>query len=267
MRLKAQFLGAARLGQIAPDQLACVSEDGSVVNDQAIRSAIDSVSEEFGRKPKFAYGAVVEVDLVGRFQENRREELAAASLKLARYAIVASQGQGAEILHFNADTPRAVIYQSRRARATERARIDYDSFSDLGLNDSFVENQMALMYLQGELFDQAKTHINLALAIENEYVFMINAALIEFRLGNHQNSLKIFKQAALKHPQAELPEHYKNVLAQAFVGYANSVGRDVVDIELIKMAQSISASEELNSLHRFRLRSALARLARTDDAD
>jgi diguanylate cyclase (GGDEF)-like protein len=267
VRLKAQFRGAARLGQIAPDQLACVSEDGSAVNDQTIRLAMDAVSEEFGGKPKFASGAVVEADLVDRFEENRREALAAASLKLAGYAIVASQSQGAEILHFNADTPQAVILQSRRARAAELARIDYDSFSELGLNNSLVENQMALMYSEGELFDQAKTHINLALAIEDRYIFMINAATIEFRLGNYPNSLEIFKEAALNHPEAKLPKYYQSVLAQTFVGYVNSGGRDAVDIELIKMAQSVSVSEEVNFSDRVRLRSALSRLTRTDAAN
>jgi diguanylate cyclase (GGDEF)-like protein len=189
VRLKAQFGRAARLGQFAPDQLACVSEDGGVVSDQAIRLAMDSVCEEFGRKPKFVSGAVVEADVVGQFEENRREALAAASLKLARYAVVASQSQGADILHFNAGTPQAVIFQSRRARATERARIDYDTLSALGLNNLFVENQMALMYLEGGLFDQARIHINLALAIENQHVLMINAATIEFRLGNYAKGL------------------------------------------------------------------------------
>jgi diguanylate cyclase (GGDEF)-like protein len=267
VRLKAQFGGAARLGQIAPDQLACVSEDGGVVNDQTIRLAMDSVFEEFGRKPKFASGAVVEADLVGRFEENRREALSAASLKLARYAVVASQSQGADILHFNAETPQAVILQSRRARATERARIDYGSFSELGLDNALVENQMALMYLEAELFDQAKTHINLALAIENRHIFMANAAAIEFRLGNYGNSLEIFKEALLKHPQAKLGNYYQSLLARAFVGYVNSGARDAVDSELIKMAQSVSVSEEVNISHRLRLRSALSQLTRTGAAD
>jgi diguanylate cyclase (GGDEF)-like protein len=267
VRLKAQFGAAARLGQIAPDQLACVSEDGDVVNDQTIRLAMDSVFEEFGRKPKFASGAVVEADLVGLFEENRREALASASLKLARYAVVESQSQGADILHFNAGTPWAVILQSRRARATERARIDYGSFSELGLNNALVENQMALMYLETELFDQAQTHINLALAIEKRHIFMLNSAAIEFRLGNYANSLEMFKDAALKNPQAKLPNYYQSVLAQAFVAYMNSGARDAVDIELIKMAQSVSVSEEVNIVQRYRVRAALSRLTRTDAAD
>jgi tetratricopeptide (TPR) repeat protein len=126
---------------------------------------------------------------------------------------------------------------------------------------------MALMYLETGLFDQAKTHINLALSIENRHVFMVNAASVEFRLGNYASSLEMFKDAAAKYPQATLSNYYQSVLAQAFVGYVNSGGLDAVDSELIKMAQSVSVSEEVNIVQRFRLRSALSRLTRTDAAD
>ena len=119
---------------------------------------------------------------------------------------------------------------------------------------------MALAYLERGSFEEARNHIRRALDLDERHIFIANAAIIEFRLGNYEAALSAFENATRKYPNTKLAKYYQTIFARAFVARASS-GPWSVGHTLLEMARSVAASEGIEWLDRMRLQIALTRLS------
>jgi hypothetical protein len=142
------------IGQVAPHQLACVTTGEKAIADTAITSVLENIRNDLGGKARFVVGVLSEADA-----KDLEKAAPDRALKLAQYAVASQESDDSQVIHFTSRIPQTIIYRARQNREVDRAKIDYANFMELDLNTASVENQMALLYLEANKLEEAKSHI------------------------------------------------------------------------------------------------------------
>lgn len=125
---------------------------------------------------------------------------------------------------------------------------------------------MALLYLEGNKLEEAKTHISNAIAMQDNAIFYLNAGVIEYRLENFRSALEHYKAAILLNDELTLNNYYKTVFAWVFLNLYKSDPDKIAIADVRKMLEDAAGAEKVSPTERARLRVALLGLPAADAA-
>jgi diguanylate cyclase (GGDEF)-like protein len=255
-QLKKAVAPDALIGQIAPHQLACVTTGERALADTTITSILQDIRNDLGGKARFVVGVFAEAD-----SKDLEKVVPDRALKLAQYAVAAQESDDSTIIHFSSRIPQTIVYRARQNREIDRAKIDYANFVKLDLNSANVENQMALLYIEGNKLEEARSHINNAIAMQDNTVFHLNAGVIEYRLKNFELALAHYKTAFALNDKLTLNDYYRIVFAWVFYNLHRSNPDKIPVADVRKMLEDAAGAEKVSPAERARLRVALLGLS------
>jgi len=188
-------------------------------------------------------------------------------LDLASYAATSVAESVVRMRTFDRDTPRLVLYASRKAKAIEVAEKDFNEFLDMELLSDQVVNQMMLTYYEtnqpqkaGDIVSDYREYI----AKSNDRFIILNAALVKYAADDIETALMYAVRGLSLGELESLLDNpiYPIILARMMISATASGGSKVeptLMTNVLKVALKLP-HEQLGARDRFSFQRALQKI-------
>jgi tetratricopeptide (TPR) repeat protein len=202
----------ASIGQVPPTDLAVVTDGlDSDEAEQITKEAMDQAEAKCGGLVAFAAGLFSGPVERESFGGDNSDLDKVRALDFARYA-ASREGRARRVSRFSPLTGSNVLLAHRRAKRYSEALADYRALVELGVQYSYLENQLALCLFERDDQDLEAAEVATRRAIgldSSEGIFWANLGLILFAAGKRDEAHDAFSQAHTVDEGFATPEAYR----------------------------------------------------------